>query len=121
MRREAVREMLRAVDAADRRGAALAPERRRRDTGVRADIRDGLALADLDSDDADTRLAAVKTLAGSLNLDVYNRLTSMAEQASDGSYGESDAAGARGRADLDPRDQPLAHFLLPAYRRCCSA
>jgi urea transport system permease protein len=32
----------------------------------------------------------VKTLAGSLNLDVYTRLTSMVEQTSDGSYGESD-------------------------------
>ncbi len=89
VRREAVREMLRAVDA-----QTVVTLRSRmsveRDKGVRADIRDGLALADLDSDDADTRLAAVKTLAGSLNLDVYNRLTSMAEQASDGSYGESD-------------------------------
>ncbi|HEX2789488.1 MAG TPA: urea ABC transporter permease subunit UrtB [Steroidobacteraceae bacterium] len=89
-RREAVREMLRAVDAQTVLAlrARLAEEH---DKGVRAEIRDGLALADLDSGDADTRLAAVKTLAGSLNLDVYTRLTSMVEQASDGSYGESDA------------------------------
>jgi urea transport system permease protein len=88
-RREAVREMLRAVDEQTvvALRARLAEEH---DKGVRADIRDGLALADLDSGDADTRLAAVKTLAGSLNLDVYNRLTSMVEQAADGSYGESD-------------------------------
>jgi len=89
VRREAVREMLRAVDA-QTVVALRARMSVERDKGVRADIRDGLALADLDSDDADTRLAAVKTLAGSLNLDVYNRLSSMAEQASDGSYGESD-------------------------------
>jgi urea transport system permease protein len=89
VRREAVREMLRAVDA-QTVVALRARMSVEHDKGVRADIRDGLALADLDSDDADTRLAAVKTLAGSLNLDVYNRLTSMAEQASDGSYGESD-------------------------------
>jgi urea transport system permease protein len=89
VRREAVREMLRAVDAqtVEVLRGRLHEEQ---DKGVRADIRDGLALADLDSGDADTRLAAVKTLAGSLNLDVYNRLSSMVEQASDGSYGESD-------------------------------
>ena len=46
-----------------------------RHAACKREIRDGLALADLDSGDADTRLAAVKTLAGSLNLDVYNRLT----------------------------------------------
>jgi urea transport system permease protein len=89
LRREAVREMLRAVDAETvvALRARLAQEH---DKGVRADIRDGLALADLDNSDADTRLAAVRTLAGSLNLDVYNRLTSMVAQSSDGSYGEPD-------------------------------
>jgi urea transport system permease protein len=88
-RREAVREMLRAVDAQ----TVIALRERlpqEHDKGVRSQIRDGLALADLDNSDADTRLTAVKTLAGSLNLDVYNRLTSMVERASDGSYGESD-------------------------------
>jgi urea transport system permease protein len=89
LRREAVREMLRAVDAETvvALRTRLAQEH---DKGVRADIRDGLALADLDNSDADTRLAAVRTLAGSLNLDVYNRLTSMVAQSSDGSYGEPD-------------------------------
>ena len=90
VRRAAVREMLRAANAQTfvALRARLALER---DKGVRAEIRDGLALSDLDSSDASTRLAAVKTLAGSLNSDVYNRLTSMVEQNSDGSYGESDA------------------------------
>ena len=90
VRLEAVREMLRAVDA-DTVVALRARMGVEKDAGVKAEIGDGLALADLDSDDAGTRLAAVKTLAGSLNQDVYNRLTSMIEQSADGSYGESDA------------------------------
>ena len=47
------------------------------------------ALADLDSDAAATRLAAVHTLSDSLNPDVYNRLSAMVQPSSDG-YGESD-------------------------------
>ena len=90
VRVEAVREMLRAVDA-DTVIALRARLGVEKDAAVKAEIRDGLALADLDSDDAGTRLAAVKSLAGSLNLDVYNRLTSMVEQTGAGSYGESDA------------------------------
>jgi urea transport system permease protein len=90
VRREAVREMLRAVDA-DTVVALRARLGEESDSGVKADIRDGLALADLDSSDAGARLAAVKALAGSLNLDVYNRLTSMVEPNGNGGYGESDA------------------------------
>ena len=90
VRVEAVREMLRAVDA-DTVIALRARLGVEKDAAVKAEIRDGLALADLDSDDAGTRLAAVKSLAGSLNLDVYNRLTSMVEQTGASSYGESDA------------------------------
>jgi urea transport system permease protein len=90
VRREAVREMLRAVDA-DTIVVLRARLGQESDAGVKREIRDALALADLDDADAATRLAAVRTLAGSLNTDVYNRLTSMAQQASDGSYGESDA------------------------------
>jgi urea transport system permease protein len=89
VRREAVREMLRAVDA-DTVLALRARLTEESDSGVKADIRDGLALADLDSSDAVTRLGAVKALAGSLNLDVYNRLTSMVEPNGNGGYGESD-------------------------------
>jgi urea transport system permease protein len=90
VRRAAVREMLRAVDA-DTLVVLRARLGQESDAGVKREIRDALALADLDDADAATRLAAVRTLAGSLNTDVYNRLTSMAQQASDGSYGESDA------------------------------
>jgi urea transport system permease protein len=90
VRRAAVHEMLRAVDA-DTLVVLRARLGQESDAGVKREIRDALALADLDDADAATRLAAVRTLAGSLNTDVYNRLTSMAQQASDGSYGESDA------------------------------
>lgn len=86
----AVREMLRAVDA-----ESIAVLRTRLDressAAVKREIRFGLALADLDSTEADTRLAAVKTLSDSLNTEVYNRLSAMVERSSDGSYGESDA------------------------------
>jgi len=66
---------------------------------VRAEIEAGLAVADLQSPDAKTRLMAVKTLENSLNSDAYNALASMATPAADGSYTESDldvrnAAGA---------------------------
>jgi urea transport system permease protein len=98
LRLEAVREMLRAVDA-DTVVALRARLGVEKDAGVKAEIRDGLALADLDSDDASTRLAAVKSLAGSLNLDVYNRLTAMVEQTGAGSYGESDS-GVRAAAQV---------------------
>jgi urea transport system permease protein len=85
----AVREMLRAVDE-DTIVALRARLTRETNSGVRDEIKVGLALADLDSADPDVRVAAVKTLAGSLNPDVYNKLTSMVEQGSDGSFGEAD-------------------------------
>jgi len=102
VRVEAVREMLRAVDA-DTVIALRARLGVEKDAAVKAEIRDGLALADLDSDDPGTRLAAVKSLAGSLNLDVYNRLTSMVEQTGASSYGESDAR-VRAAAQASIRD-----------------
>jgi urea transport system permease protein len=85
----AVGEILRAVDAESLEAlrARLGVES---SAAVKREIRAGLALADLDNTSADTRLAAVKTLADSLNTDVYNRLTSMVQQSADGSYGESD-------------------------------
>jgi urea transport system permease protein len=60
------------------------------DARVRREIRDALALNDLESSDANVRLAAVKQLAGSLNNDVYNRLTGMATPGTDGTYSEAD-------------------------------
>jgi urea transport system permease protein len=89
VRRAAVQEMLRAVDA-----ATVAALRARlgveHDAAVRRAITEGLALADLDDSDADRRLAAVRTLASSLNQDVYNRLTAMVEPNPAGGFGEPD-------------------------------
>jgi urea transport system permease protein len=90
VRLNAVREMLRAVDV-DSIALLRARLPQEGSAAVRREINAGLALADLDSGEARIRLTAVKTLASSLNLDVYNRLSAMTQQASDGSYGEPDA------------------------------
>lgn len=89
VRLNAVREVLRAVDA-DSIGLLKARLPVESSAAVKREIRAGLALADLDADDAGTRLAAVHTLANSLNVDVYNRLSAMAQAPADGSSGESD-------------------------------
>lgn len=87
----AVHEMLRGVD--DQVIAALrAHLTAESDKSVRRAILDALALADLDSNEAPVRLAAVKNLSGSLNGDVYNRLTAIATPDGDGHYSESDPA-----------------------------
>jgi urea transport system permease protein len=89
VRLAAVREMLRAMDEETivLLRAHLAQET---DSRVKREIRDALALSDLQSSDATVRLAAVKVLAGSLSNDVYNRLTAMAAADSDGKYSEPD-------------------------------
>jgi urea transport system permease protein len=89
VRLAAVGEILRAVDA-DSIEALRTRLSVESSAAVKREIRAGLALAELDSSSADTRLAAVKTLADSLNTDVYNRLSAMVQQSTDGSYGESD-------------------------------
>jgi urea transport system permease protein len=85
----AVKEMLRAPDEA---ALALLRDRLRaeRDASVRRTIGVGLALNDLESADADVRLAAVAALAGSLDPDVFNRLRTMLA-AADGGTAEPDA------------------------------
>ncbi|MGC3981168.1 MAG: urea ABC transporter permease subunit UrtB [Steroidobacteraceae bacterium] len=60
------------------------------DGKVKKAITQGLALADLSSDDVVTRLAAIDALSSSLNPDVYNRLQAMLEKAEDGTYAEAD-------------------------------
>jgi urea transport system permease protein len=89
VRLAAVREMLRSMDEENVAllRASLVKES---DPGVKQAMREGLALADLDSPDADTRLAALKSLAESLSPDVYNRLTTMVTAADDGSFAEPD-------------------------------
>jgi len=90
VRLDAVKEMLRAPDA-----AVLSALRSRlqteTDPAVRRLMASGLALADLDSDDAQRRLTAIEVLSGDLNPDVYNRLTAMVEVAADGTPVEHDA------------------------------
>jgi urea transport system permease protein len=89
VRRAAVEEILRAVDpesiALLKARLAVEPS-----SAVKRAIRAGLALADLDSEDANIRLAAVKTLSDSLNVDVYNRLSAMTQAPASGEPGESD-------------------------------
>lgn len=61
-----------------------------KDGDVKEAIELGLALADLSSESADTRLAAMDTLSESVNPDVYNRLQQMLEQSTNGEFAESD-------------------------------
>jgi urea transport system permease protein len=112
VRLEAVREMLRAVD--DESIAVLRTRLTQESSAaVKREIRFGLALADLDSSQPDTRLAAVKTLSDSLNTDVYNRLSAMVERAGDGSTGESDArVRAAAQAALHTIDQQRALYSV---------
>jgi urea transport system permease protein len=53
------------------------------DAGVKRSIEAGLALADLSSDSAKTRLAAIDTLSHSLNSDVHNRLEALTDPATE--------------------------------------
>ncbi len=101
VRLAAVKEMLRALDED---GIAVLRTRltQEADASVRREMRVGLALADLGSGDAATRLAAVHRVAGSLNPDVYNRLRVMVQESSAGSYEESDA-GVRAAAQAELR------------------
>jgi urea transport system permease protein len=89
VRLDAVREILRAVDPQSIAALRLRLKVENK-AAVKREIRAGLALAELESDDADTRLAAVKSLSDSLNTDVYNRLSAMVQPAGDGNGGESD-------------------------------
>lgn len=89
VRLAAVREMLRSMDE-DSVALLRASLEKERDADVRQAMREGLALADLDSPEADTRLAALQSLTESLSPDVYNRLTAMVTAAEDSSFPESD-------------------------------
>ena len=88
VRRAAITEMLRSIDdtTVPALRARLALEQ---DSGVRRLINEGLAMTDLDdSVPAPRRLAAIKSLTGSLNPDVYNRLVTLADPAG----GDTDSA-----------------------------
>jgi urea transport system permease protein len=89
VRLAAVNEMLRSLDED---GAVLLRQRvaTERDTDVKRAIETGLALADLDSEDAGVRSAALSKLRGSLSAEVYNRATELLGKGDDGSYREPD-------------------------------
>ncbi|MEO8019206.1 MAG: urea ABC transporter permease subunit UrtB [Pseudomonadota bacterium] len=85
----AVRDMLRSIDA-ENVALLRAGIDKETDGGVRQAMREGIALADLDSSEADTRLAAVRALEKSLSPDVFNRLTTMVTAGDDGVFPEAD-------------------------------
>jgi len=62
-----------------------------RDSGVKAELATGLALAALDGTDGAARFAAVSTLRHSVRQDVLNKLQGLLEKSPDGSFVESDA------------------------------
>jgi len=104
VRHKAVLEMLRSIDE-DSIATLRAHQEKETDGDVRSAIEVGLALADLESGDVDTRLAAAERLAGELNPEVYNRLTPLVEKNEDGSYAEADprirAAAASALRDIE--------------------
>jgi urea transport system permease protein len=85
----AVRDMLRSIDA-ENVSLLRANIDKETDDDVRQAMREGLALADLESPEPATRLSAVQALKDSLSPDVYNRLTIMITAAEDGSFPETD-------------------------------
>jgi len=89
VRLAAVREMSRSLDDD---GVALlrAAIDKENDRAVKQAMREGIAMVDLASDDAGTRLAAVEALENSLSLELATRLRDMTTPAEDGSYPEPD-------------------------------
>jgi urea transport system permease protein len=86
-RRASVKEMSRSLDD-DTVAILRARLPKETDGGVKDAIKVALALADLSSTDAKTRLAAIHALAGNVNPDAYNRLTTLVDRAADGTYAE---------------------------------
>ena len=90
VRTKAVQAIMRDMDAT---GTAALRARLplEKDAGIHKSISSALALADLQSPDAATRLAAVNTLSGDISSEVYNGLTTLMTQKDDGSYIEPNA------------------------------
>jgi urea transport system permease protein len=87
----AVQEMMRVIDA-ETIGLLRSHLQGEADPEVQQQIAIVLSIADLSSEDAALRLAAVNTLSTSLNRDVYNRLSAIATPNDDGTYSETDPA-----------------------------
>ena len=82
VRRDAVREMSQTLDE---QTVSLLRERAKveTDSGVKTEIASALALAALDGPDGKARVQAIKTLSGSLNQDVRNRLAALLEKGAE--------------------------------------
>ena len=108
VRLDAVRELLQSLDDPT---VALLRQRLRveKNSSVRNEIDTGLALAALDGSDRQARLEAIATLHSSLSQNVRNRLASLLDRSSDGSFVESDAkirqAAISAIAGIDERRQ----------------
>ena len=91
VRSDAVREMSRSLDDET---VALLRKRSNEETdaGVKKEIATALALSVLDGSDHAARLQAIDTLGHSLSQDVRNRLASLLDKSSDGSFVESDGS-----------------------------
>jgi urea transport system permease protein len=89
IRLAAVREMSRSLDE-DSVALLRTAIRAEKDAAVKQAMHEGIATADLGSDDADTRLAAVRALENSLSLELASKLAEMNTRAEDGSYPEPD-------------------------------
>jgi urea transport system permease protein len=89
-RLDAINQMLRSADedTTELLQGRIAQEK---DKEILTVIRLGLAQLNLDNADAKVRLAAVKTLAASRQLEVRERLNALATPATDGTYVEPDA------------------------------
>jgi urea transport system permease protein len=90
LRLDAVRNMLRSLDEET---LTLLRDQGARETNadVKQAIEIGLALAAVDGNDAEARVAAIATLGSSLSPDVRNKLASLVEQTPDGAFVEPDA------------------------------
>jgi len=89
VRLAAVQDMLRSLDD---QTVALLRERMGVETNssVKKEIATGLAIAALDGSDTAARLQAIDTLSKSVSQDVRNRLATLSDKSSDGSFAESD-------------------------------
>lgn len=89
VRLDAVKELEQSLD--DSRIALLrARQKSETSSRVRNEIAIALALSDIDSSDVKTRVRAIDTLSSSLNSDVRNRLATLVDKASDGTFAEKD-------------------------------
>lgn len=106
VRRNAARLIMRDLDDA---GTAALRARLplEKDSAVLQSINSALALADLQSADADTRLKAVDVLSGDLSPEVYNGLSALISQDDKGNFAEPDvrvrSAAAKAVASIDQR------------------